>query len=369
MQPNAFQVLDRSVATMRSAYVDLLSVVPDINRSKAWVLDGATSMSAWLAARYAIPKATAREWVRVSHALEELPEINAAFASGRLSWEQLRPLTAFATAATDAQWARIAPEWRVCDLVREAERQRKVKAREDASARTSRYLEIRKDPDLPRFYLDGMLPAEEGAAVKAALEKRAQEVVLADEPGCRAEARMADALVELVTEQAAGSPPEAVIVVHVDQASLEGSHRTAAGAALAETESGTRLGPQAVRRMACDAKVEWVLQRDGRAVGIGRRSRHIPPRLLRLLRFRDGGMCRFPGCERRSWLKAHHIVHWSDGGPTDLDNLVLLCYAHHRLLHEGRWRTSGHPAGRLRFHDPGGRVLERPQLEVEAVPA
>jgi uncharacterized protein DUF222/HNH endonuclease len=369
MQPNAFQVLDRSVATMHSAYVEALLVVPDINRSRAWALDGATSMTAWLAARYGIPKGMAREWVRVSHALEELPEIRAAFHAGRLSWDQLRPLTGFATATTDAQWAAVAPEWRVCDLVREAERHKKVKAREDADARASRYLEIRKDPDLPRFYIDGMLPAEEGAAVKAAPEKRAQDVVLADQPGCPAEARMADALVELVSGADSDGPATTMMVVHVDEASLRGSHRTAAGPALAETESGTRLGPQAVRRMACDAKVEWVLERDGRPVGIGRRSRHFPPRLLRLLRFRDGGMCRFPGCERRSWLKAHHLIHWGDGGPTDLDNLVLLCHAHHRLLHEGRWRTSGHPAGQLRFHDPGGRVLERPRLEVEAIPA
>jgi hypothetical protein len=56
-------------------------------------------------------------------------------------------------------------------------------------------------------------------------------------------------------------------------------------------------------------------------------------------------------------LKAHHLVHWADGGPTDLDNLVLLCHAHHTLLHEGGWGTSGHPARELRFHDPGGQRI------------
>ena len=78
--------------------------------------------------------------------------------------------------------------------------------------------------------------------------------------------------------------------------------------------------------------------------------------MLRALRFRDRG-CRFPGCERTSWLKAHHLVHWARGGGTDLDNLVLLCHAHHRLLHEGGWSTSGHPSGALRFHDPTGRQI------------
>jgi hypothetical protein len=83
----------------------------------------------------------------------------------------------------------------------------------------------------------------------------------------------------------------------------------------------------------------------------------VPDQLLRVLRHRDGAACRFPGCQHRRWLHAHHLVHWAEGGATDLDNLVLLCHAHHRLIHEGGWRTSGHPATDLRFHDPGGRPV------------
>jgi hypothetical protein len=125
---------------------------------------------------------------------------------------------------------------------------------------------------------------------------------------------------------------------------------------LAETESGQRLCSEAVRRLACDARIEWALHSGGRTVGIGRRGRTVPGTIGRLLRYRDGG-CRFPGCERRRWVQAHHIVHWGDGGGTNLDNLVLLCQAHHRLIHEGGWKISGHPADDLRFHDPRGRPL------------
>ena len=70
-------------------------------------------------------------------------------------------------------------------------------------------------------------------------------------------------------------------------------------------------------------------------------------------------ICRFPGCERKRWIQAHHLVHWADGGGTTLDNLVLLCHAHHRLIHKGGWRISGHPGRDLRFHDPTGRRLGR----------
>ena len=54
-------------------------------------------------------------------------------------------------------------------------------------------------------------------------------------------------------------------------------------------------------------------------------------------------------------MHAHHVTHWAEGGGTDLDNLVLLCWAHHRFVHEGRIRVEGHPSGRLRFVVPGGR--------------
>jgi hypothetical protein len=70
---------------------------------------------------------------------------------------------------------------------------------------------------------------------------------------------------------------------------------------------------------------------------------------------RDGG-CVFPGCDRPlSWCEAHHLVHWLDGGPTDLDNLVLVCRAHHRAVHEGGWRLQHRPDGRLTATPPHRR--------------
>jgi uncharacterized protein DUF222/HNH endonuclease len=251
-------------------------------------------------------------------------------------------------------WARKAPRWRPWSLYREAARHRRVVNRETADARSVRSLATWWDEDMRLLYLEGTLPPEEGAAVQAALEARAREIVLTDAPADPGAARLADAFVELVTSSSEQAG-ESVLVVHADADVVAGAE-PAEGPVLAETEEGVRLSSDAVRRIACDAKVEWVLESEGRPVGIGRRGRHIPPRLLRLLRHRDG-TCRFPGCDARRWLKAHHLVHWADAGPTDLDNLVLLCHAHHRLLHEGGWRSSGHPAHELRFHDPGGSPL------------
>jgi hypothetical protein len=81
----------------------------------------------------------------------------------------------------------------------------------------------------------------------------------------------------------------------------------------------------------------------------------VPPALRRALASRDRG-CRFPGCTNGCAVDAHHIRHWADGGPTNLDNLVQLCRHHHRLLHEGGYAVE--PAGAdFVFRRPDGRRL------------
>lgn len=351
--------LDEMRALAEAASAAALELVAACDERRLFREDGATSMTAWLAARYRLTRRTAREWVRVAHALRGLPEIRRAYARGALSWDQLRPLTSFATPETDARLAREAPGRSAASLRREAERHRRVGREETERAHRARYLDLFRDEE-QFLHLNGMLPPEQGAVVEAALSRRAEEVPL--EEGPLADpwgARMADALVELVTE-GGGKPAPTTLVVHADAGLLPGAPG-GTEPPLAETESGVRLAPEALRRLACDASVGWLLEQGGRPVGVGRRGRTVPPWLGRLLRHRDRG-CRFPGCERVRRAKAHHLWHWADGGPTDLDNLLLLCQAHHRLVHEGGWRVRGHPAGEIRFHRPDGRPFGGPRL-------
>jgi hypothetical protein len=251
-------------------------------------------MTSWLAGRYGLAWGTAREWVRVAHALQGLPRIAEAYACGRLSWDQIRPLTKFATPDTDAHWALRAPDLRPWTLYREAARHDRVRREEAEDAHRMRSLSLHWDRDLPLLYLEGILPAEEGAAVQTALERRAQQVVMVDRPDDPQEAGLADALVELVTEGRAGQSSPSTLVVHADAEVLTGTERPD-GSVLAETETGHRLGSDAVRRLACDSRIEWVLEAGGRAVGIGRRGRQVPGPVARILHHRDGGACRVPG--------------------------------------------------------------------------
>jgi hypothetical protein len=146
-------------------------------------------------------------------------------------------------------------------------------------------------------------------------------------------------------------PVRAEIVVHVEAGVLaEGGDGAAA------LECGPPVAAETVRRLACDGWIRAVVEGPDRPLGVGRRQRTVPRSLLRALRHRDGG-CRFPGCTHTRWVQAHHQTHWADGGPTDLENLVLLCGAHHRFVHEGGWRIEGDPSGELGFVHPDGREL------------
>ena len=89
---------------------------------------------------------------------------------------------------------------------------------------------------------------------------------------------------------------------------------------------------------------------------IARFSRIVPAAIRRALWARDQG-CRFPGCGRRRFVDAHHIEHWSAGGETSLANPMLLCEAHHRLMHEGGFRIEKDYRDRWFFRRPDGRAV------------
>jgi Domain of unknown function (DUF222) len=140
------------------------------------------------------------------------------------------------------------------------------------------------------------------------------------------------------------------VVVHVDADALANDDGEG-GCAL---DDGPALAPETARRLACDASVLALSERRGKTVRVGRKTRTIPPAVRRALRARDRG-CRFPGCENHRFVDAHHLKHWARGGETRLDNLLLLCGRHHRLVHEGGYAVDEH----MRFYDPWGRRIPR----------
>lgn len=152
-------------------------------------------------------------------------------------------------------------------------------------------------------------------------------------------ARRADALLDLVTravEAPDGLPRQAKTTMLVT-VPLEVLQRRARGAGL--TLTGGVLTTDTVRRMACDAEVvPVVLGSRGEVLDQGTAVRLFTTAQIRHLWVRDRGHCTFPGCSRPArWTDAHHLVHWADGGRTDVDNAALLCRAHHTVVHRERF--------------------------------
>jgi len=153
--------------------------------------------------------------------------------------------------------------------------------------------------------------------------------------------RRGDALVALVRRAVAAgesvpTSTKAQICVTIDWESLASAVR-GGGTTLGGSDTGTLLGPETVRRLACNASIlPLVLGTDGEIVDQGRQHRLFTPAQIRRLWLRDGG-CTYPGCSMPPhWSDAHHLVHWADFGPTDLGNAALLCQRHHTIVHTRR---------------------------------
>jgi hypothetical protein len=167
--------------------------------------------------------------------------------------------------------------------------------------------------------------------------------------------RRGEALVSLVRRavadgQGLGSQAKAQLVVTMDWDSLTAALR-GAGVTVGGSDTGTMLAPETVRRLACDASViPMVLGSSGEILDQGTAVRFFTTAQTRRLWLRDGG-CTYPGCSMPPhWADAHHLVHWADGGPSDLTNAALLCEHHHTTVH------TRHLAGAVVQDSDGERV-------------
>jgi Domain of unknown function (DUF222)/HNH endonuclease len=176
--------------------------------------------------------------------------------------------------------------------------------------------------------------------------------------------RRGDALVAVCRRASAISPTrtpstvKATVIVTIPLAGL--GDRTRPGVLVGGLDGGDTLGPETVRRLACDgALIPAVLDSDGQLLRLGRTRRLFTSAQVRGLWLRDRH-CTFPRCTAPStWCHAHHVRHWVDGGTSDLDNAALLCERHHTIVHRDRLTTAVTATGVMWNIVPGGydRVL------------
>jgi len=365
----------------RRHHVDPADVVADGRR--LFERDGHLSAASWLATTFEMAWGTAREHVRIARALEEMPETRQALDAGELSMSAVRVLVAtrdadppaFQRCETELVEAarihsmqdlqRVAAYWRQA-----VERERSLEG--DEKVREQRRLHASVS-FLGMVRVDGDLDPETGETLLTALR-----AVLDAESHSRREGddrtpaqRRADALGEVCRQwldlaerpSVAGERPHVTVTVDAD--AIQG---TSAG--ISELDHVGPVHPDVARRLACDASIMRVVMA-GRSepLDVGRRTPVVSPAMRRAVIVRDRH-CRFPGCDRpHTWCDAHHVVHWADGGPTALPNLVLLCRRHHRMVHQPGGFRLELSDGRPVFRRPDGSVLEdRPVLEERAPP-
>ena len=337
---DTFQHLD-TVYNATGAY--RLMVVAVLDEREIGREDGARDSNDWLTWSARVAQSRARALVETARALRDRPAIATAAMEGRFSGEQLDAVVLVATPETDAQWAEDGPGWTPNALRAKAKQQRTVTPEEAVERDARRHLTLRWNKKRGTLKFSGELPDEAGARVHLELT-RAAEAIGPDETGQWApfDQRCADALIErLGCETKEDTEAQrATLILHAPEAALQ-EDSDEPGAYLDADDDGIPIANETARRLSCDGYVQRVTEdAKGVPIRLGRRTRTVPTHLFRLLKHRDRH-CRAPGCTSTRGLQAHHRKHWVNGGTTDLDNLILLCGRHHRLLHENKWEIRG----------------------------
>ncbi|WP_433128451.1 DUF222 domain-containing protein [Micromonospora sp. CA-240977] len=366
---DATQVLAQRLATVQ------LGLIREVDGRGLAVAQGASSTAVWLRERLRLSGRSARQLVQLAATVDAAPApVRDALLSGALTVEQARvvaetiaalPVEAGPEVADKATqllvaWAdrfdptilsrlgervltHVAPE-----LADQAELKALQRATERAEAR--RHVTLSEQQD-GQVRLSGNLDTETASLLREAIDPLCAPAGEHDDrtPG----QRRADALGEICRlalrtgqlPDSGGDRPQLVVTVSLDD--------LVNGVRAGTLETGARLTPGAVRRLACDANLlPAVLGGNSQVLDVGRQRRLFTGPLRRALVLRDGG-CAFPGCDRPPrWCDGHHVRHWADGGATALSNAVLLCGYHHRFVHRGDWTVRIAADGRPEFLPP-----------------
>ncbi|ATD72992.1 MULTISPECIES: HNH endonuclease signature motif containing protein [Gordonia] len=384
-------------AQITALTAEFLSLVAELDERQSWRGPGIHSLAHWLSWKAGVSQRTAQEQVRVAKALTELPLIRQAFGAGRLSYSKVRALTRVATPLREKELVNLASSCTASQLERAvramgqidrdrgiepenrtpAESTGRCKWNADGSLSVSlrlspldgaRFLAgvVRAEYERTRTFDDADLPAVSSVPRNAAGEletvdgERDSEVRPANRRDLwrNVPSNLAPAVVAMadMVHDGIAMPdlaPGAEILIHTDE-----------GGEQAHLDDGPALSEAELEEAHCGAAVRKVLSSrvsgaPGKLalLGLGRKSRTPNRALVRALFVRDR-CCQMPGCERTRHLHAHHVVFWSAGGETGLDNLILLCGSCHRALHRGEFSITAHGSQRFSFHGPGGSVID-----------
>ena len=352
--------LDQAIVTLSARInaetYELLVLIRQFDERAGWLKWGLGGCAEWLHYRCDLSMNAAREKVRVAHALKTLPDVAAAFARGKLSYSKVRAMTRVASTHNEEDLLSFAVKTTTARL---EERCRELRCGAVDSlggaqrAFANRSLRVVRNAERGTMSITVELPVETGELVEKALDKaRDDSMSKAEFIDESWSARQADAMVAMASSYLSGnvgskhnSSDDYLVTIHVDQS------------ALANGNGRSHLPIESVKRLCCDGHAVVLGENEnGEPMNIGRKTRTVPTAIKRALMARDKS-CAFPGCHHTRFVDAHHIQHWSAGGETSLDNLMLLCSQHHKLVHEGDFTIQRDYQNRWFFKRPDGRAI------------
>ena len=336
---------------------ELLRLVADCDAVDAWN-EACLGPVSWLAAHAGVVRGAAARLVRTARFLRRHERTAKALDVGDVSVPHVEMLAA-AAHRRDALYAE--HETVLLDAAATVEvqdfpkvtRQWTSLADDELARRESAFAFDRRgftlSPTTHGAGLSGFLDPEAYATVTSTLDQ-VQPPEGRDDTRTLAQ-RRADALVLLCERANGGELPTSRPIAGAE---VVMSHDVFAGHPLANLDSLqceiAGFGPIAratAERLLCDCALGRVVTGRSQLLDLGRRTRIVPDRLRRAIVLRDEH-CQFPGCRApASWCDAHHLVWWTRGGSTSLENCLLLCRRHHVAVHEGGWKLERGPNGQM----------------------
>ena len=329
---------------------DFGSEARDAQKAGAHLVNGSITAASWIARTCKMSVTSAHDRLRVGEQLESLPQVKAALISGEIGYQSASQLARLREKLGDKQdlfneeeMLGFARQFSVRELRELCDRAWHVVDpdgffKEAEENYTRRRLHISQLAD-GMYAVDGLLDPLTGAAWKTAIDSLAKRKGPEDER--TAAQRRHDAHGELVNHamDQGTLPRRNGARPHINLTTTIEGVKNEVGAPPADLELSLPISTRTLERITCDCTMSRVLLADSMVIDVGRATRTVSGPARRALRTRDKG-CRFTGCDRPvDWTNPHHIIHWARGGPNNVPNMVLLCYYHHRLVHEGGWQV------------------------------
>ena len=305
-----------------------------------------------------LARGKAKSELETAQQLEQLPKTREGFRNGDISPDNARIIVGAAQRGPidEQELAEIAKTQAPDKFAGTVRRHERDRSPDDGEARlkrqrSRRYARIKTDVDDGMTVLYGRFDPVTGARIETALSAKMRELWREEDPGNRVTAgqRMADALEQLLTGPRKGKGDgrlqDVKLLLIADYNTLNNQIEKA------RLGDGTPIPPGELRRLACDAQVlpaVFAGRSQPMDLGQSRRTANGAQRAALIARDRH---C--VGCgARAAWCQAHHIIHWADGGPTSVNNMVLLCSRCHHKVHDNDWQIRQTPTGQYTLRRP-----------------